>query len=96
MDAFEPGEFWIGKTDFAPGVPVDPASIPQVRYQALHGNVYTLAQWQDGSTARGEVPLAELEALVGSPPKEGWYDSDGTYLGASQEVVMVDVPAPRL
>ncbi len=84
-DDFEAGPDWESKTDFAPGVPDDPEAIPVLRYQALLGNVYTLQQWKDGSTARGEVPLATLEALIGGPAKEGWYDALGKYLGSSQE-----------
>ena len=88
--------YWEGKVSFAPGVPEDRALIPRLRYQALLGNVYTLMQWQDGSTARGEVPLAELEALVGGPVKEGWYNALGNYLGTSQEVAIEDDPGPQL
>jgi hypothetical protein len=83
MEDFEPGPGWAEKTGFAPGVPEDDVAIPVVRYQALMGNVYTLVRWQDGSTVRGEVPLAELVALVSGPVREGWYDAAGAYLGAS-------------
>ena len=96
MSDFEPGPNWDDKTDFAPGVPLDLTTLPTLRYQALLGNVYTLTQWPDGSTARGEVPLAQLEALAKGPVKEGWYDAWGAYLGASQFAVEEDTPGPQL
>lgn len=81
--AFEPGPDWEDKTSFAPGVPDDPDAVPELLYQVLLGRVYTLTRWKDGSAARGEVQLADLEALVGGPvPREGWYDAAGAYLGA--------------
>jgi hypothetical protein len=80
---FEAGEHWEGKTSFAPGVPTDPDAIPVLRYQALMGKVFVLQRWRNGSTARGEIALAELEKLVGGGVKEGWYNALGEYLGAS-------------
>ncbi len=87
---------WAEKTNFAPGVPVDPGMIPRLRYQALLGRVYTLQQWKDGSTARGEVPLSQLEALVGGSVKEGWYDATGGFLGTSQESLFDEPLPPKL
>ncbi len=78
-----PGPHWEGKTDFLVGVPDDPAEAPMTYYQALQGNVYTLTMWRDGSTARGEVPLSVLEALIGKGVKEGWYNATGAFLGTS-------------
>lgn len=79
---FKPGPHWEGKMAFAPGVPVDPQAIPTVHYQVLLGRVYTLTQWKDGSTARGETSLASLEGRAGQPiTKEGWYDVRGRYIG---------------
>lgn len=73
---------WAGKTSFAPGMPVDTSQIPTLRYQALEGRVYTTLRWRDGSVSRGEVPIAQLEDLVGQGQvQEGWYDSAGDYLG---------------
>lgn len=70
------------KYAFAPGVPTDPAAIPTVRFQVLGGRVYTLEVWKDGSTVRGEMPLADLSHRFGRKvEQEGWYDVLGTYLG---------------
>jgi hypothetical protein len=81
-DEFEPGPDWEDKTSFAPGVPDDPDAVPELLYQVLLGRVYTLTRWRDGSTARGEVSLADLEAVAGGTvSKEGWYDALGKYLG---------------
>lgn len=85
-DVFEAGPGWEEKTSFAPGVPLDQDAIPEVLFQVLLGRVYTLTRWKDGSTVRGEIPLAELEALAGKPvTREGWYDVLGRYLGAELE-----------
>ncbi|UGL62850.1 hypothetical protein [Xanthomonas phage MET13-T1] len=82
-DEFEAGPEWEGKMDFAPGVPEDPDATPELFYQVLLGRVYTLTRWRDGSTGRGEVQRADLEALAGGPiTREGWYDALGKYLGA--------------
>lgn len=79
-DAFEAGPGWEDKTSFAPGVPE--GEVPVLRYQVLAGRVFTLKRWPDGSTARGEVDLAHLEALSGGPvTREGWYDALGGYAG---------------
>jgi len=80
-EPFEPGPEWAGKVEFAPGVPLDPADVPKLRYQTIMGRVYVLQRWPDGSTVRGEITLQELEALVGSQVREGWYDALGNYLG---------------
>lgn len=81
--SFEPGPHWPGKMSFAPGVPDDPDAIPELLYQVLLGRVFTLTRWRDGSTARGELPLAEFEKLTGSTvAKEGWYDALGQYIGS--------------
>ncbi|UGL62726.1 hypothetical protein [Xanthomonas phage FMYAK-P1] len=81
-DEFEAGPEWEGKMDFAPGVPEDPDAVPELFYQVLLGRVYTLTRWKDGSTGRGEVQLADLEALAGGPiTREGWYDALGKYQG---------------
>jgi hypothetical protein len=76
----------LDKMDFAPGVPDDPDAVPSLYYQALLGNVYTLQRWKDGSTVRGEVPLADLEALTGGSLREGWYSASGQFLGATIEL----------
>lgn len=79
---FQPGPDWEDKVSFAPGVPDDPDAVPELLYQVLLGRVYTLTRWTDGSTARGEVPLADLEAVAGKPvTREGWYDALGAYVG---------------
>jgi hypothetical protein len=81
LDGEEPPD--VGdKYDWAPGVPLDTSNLPRLFYQALLGRVFTLQRWPDGSTARGEVSLAELEALVGGTVREGWYDAAGIYRGA--------------
>lgn len=81
--SFEPGPDWEDKMSFAPGVPEDPDATPELLYQALLGRVFTLTRWRDGSTARGEVSLAELESVAGSVvSREGWYDALGRYIGA--------------
>ncbi len=80
--AFEPSEEWEGKVSFAPGVSDDPAARPELWYQVLAGQVFTLMRWADGSTARGQVDLATLEDVAGGPiTREGWYDALGTYAG---------------
>jgi hypothetical protein len=78
--AFEPGEFWDGKVDFAPGVPDDPADGPTLEYQVLAGNVYSTTRWPDGSVARGQVDLSDLADLAGKPiTREGFYSALGEY-----------------
>lgn len=68
------------KMAFAPGI-AEGTDVPDLRFQVLHGRVYTLQVWADGSTARGEMTLDELEAHLGREIKqEGWYDHEGTYL----------------
>lgn len=80
--SFEPGPDWGDKTSFAPGVPDDLGAVPELLYQVLLGRVFTLTRWRDGSTARGEVQLADLEAVAGSAvAREGWYDALGKYIG---------------
>lgn len=82
VGAFEPSEEWEGKTSFAPGVPEDPAARPELWYQVLAGQVFTLMRWTDGSTARGSVDLGTLEDVAGAPiVREGWYDALGQYVG---------------
>lgn len=79
---FEPWPDWEDKTSFAPGVSDDPDAIPELVYQVLLGRVFSLTRWKDGSTVRGEVALADLEAVTGSAiTREGWYDALGTYIG---------------
>lgn len=80
-DTWSDSPEWQAKTAFLPGLPDDLSALPRLRYQALEGRVYTLTVWRDGSTARGEVLLAELEALIGGPPRAGWYNALGEYLG---------------
>ena len=70
-------------TGFIPGLPDDLSTLPVLHYQALMGRVYTIKRWSDGSTVRGEVPLKQLEMLVGGSVKEGWYDALGEWLGMS-------------
>lgn len=85
-DEFKPGPGWEEKTSFPIGLPVNLDELPKTYYQALLGNVYTLTRWPDGSTARGEVPLGVLEALVGEGVREGWYSASGAYLGTSLDL----------
>ena len=69
-------------SDWAPGVPDDPGLLPTTLYQALAGRVYTLVTYPDESTVRGEIPLEQLEDIVGSGRVlEGWYSITGEYLG---------------
>ena len=69
-------------SDWAPGMPDDPGLLPTTLYQALAGRVYTLVTWSDGSTVHGEVPLQQLEDIVGKGNvREGWYSISGFYLG---------------
>lgn len=80
---------WKEKSGFVPGL-VFPdengeggTQVPELRFQVLNGNVYTLQVWPDGETARGQLTLAELESQLGeSVTKEGWYDHTGKYLGS--------------
>ena len=74
---------FVGGLESAPGFPSDDAAIPEVLYQVLEGKVYLLQSWKDGSSLRGELKLEDLENLVGSPPKAGWYDAAGKYLGSA-------------
>jgi len=74
---------WDDRTDFAPGLPLDPADAPETLYQALLGRVYTLQRRRDGTRSRGEVPLQQLQDLLGDRPvREGWYSASGDWLGA--------------
>ncbi|WP_159017266.1 hypothetical protein [Cognatiluteimonas profundi] len=75
-------EHWLGKMDFAPGMPVDISQLPTLHYQAIEGRVFTLLRFPNESVAHGEVPLSQLEDLVGAPIEEGWYSASGAYLGA--------------
>lgn len=69
-------------SNWAPGMPDDPGLLPTTMYQALAGRVYTLVTWPDESTARGEVPIEQLEDMVGrGNVREGWYSISGDYLG---------------
>lgn len=95
-DNFEAGPFWEGKTGFAPGVPEKEDAGPMLRYQALLGRVYMLQTWPNGSSARGEIPLAQLEALAGGPVKEGWYNALGEWLGVSVGPLEVPQAPPRM
>lgn len=74
---------WAEKTEHAIGMPSDPDAIPTRRYQVLHGSVFTLVVWKDGSTARGQVDLEVMQDLVGKDValREGWYDALGNFLG---------------
>ena len=65
------------------GLPDDLSELPTTRYLLAYGRVWTTTTWPDESTARGEVPLQQLQDLVGpgSAMKEGWYDATGKYLG---------------
>lgn len=73
---------WEGKTEWPIGYPVDPADLPVLLYQCIFGAVYTRLTWRDGSTSRGISTIDELAALVGSTPRDGWYDQNGKYLGS--------------
>lgn len=85
-DEFKPGPDWEDKTSFMPGVPEDEDAIPEILYQVLLGNVYTLTRWKDSSTARGQMTLQDLEARLGfTVVKEGWYSVMGDYLGSELE-----------
>lgn len=77
---------WDAKTEFPIGYPVDKEDQPTLLYQSLLGNVYTRLTWRDGSVSRGQVSLDELAVLVGSVPREGWYDQYGKYLGSDPTV----------
>lgn len=75
------------RMDFAPGVPTDPSVIPELCYQLLNGQVFTLMVWRSGSTARGSVPMQELQDRVGSSElEEGWYNALGEYLGSDPKL----------
>lgn len=65
------------------GLPVDLSELPTTRYLLAYGRVWTTTTWPDESTARGEVPLQQLQDLAGEDVKlrEGWYDATGAYLG---------------
>lgn len=70
------------RMDFAPGVPIDPSAIPELRYQLLQGQVFTLMVWPSGQTARGTVAMQELRDRTGlADPREGWYSPLGEFLG---------------
>jgi hypothetical protein len=75
-------ESWLGKMGFVPGMPVDLSQLPTLNYQAIEERVFTLMRWPNESTARGEVPLSELEELVGGPIDEGWSSASGVFIGA--------------
>ncbi|MDQ3288256.1 MAG: hypothetical protein M3Q42_08325 [Pseudomonadota bacterium] len=73
---------WEGKTSFLPGMPDDLSQLPTLHYQAIEGRVFTLMRWPNESVAHGEIPLTQLEDLVGKGMiEEGWYDAAGEYLG---------------
>lgn len=70
------------RMDFAPGVPTDPSAVPELRYQLLMGQVFTLNVWPSGSTVRGIATLQELRDRTGmADPDEGWYSALGEFLG---------------
>ncbi len=62
-------------------MPVDLSQLPTLLYQSIEGRVFTLMRWPNESTARGEVPLSQLEDIVAGSAKHGWYSSAGLYLG---------------
>ena len=73
---------WEGKTSFLPGMPSYLSQIPDLKYQALEGRVYTILRFPNDSVSHGEIPLAQLEDLVGKGMvEEGWYSASGEYLG---------------
>jgi len=61
-------------------MPDDPSLLPTALYQVLDGRVHVLTTYLDGSTARGEVPLAQLEGLLNGAV-DGWYNVAKRYLG---------------
>lgn len=68
---------------FVPGMPEDPALLPDLFFQVLLGKAYSLKRWPNESTSRGVLELAELEERFGAPiTREGWYSATGEYLGA--------------
>jgi hypothetical protein len=76
---------------FIPGMPDDPAELPELLFQVMLGKVYSINRWPDESTARGELTLAELEERFGEPVvKEGWYSATGEYLGAQPPGSLLD------
>ena len=80
-------ERFTGGLESAIGMPSDPDSIPEVRYQVLGDKVFLLQSWRNGSTVRGEVETQTLANLMGGAiPQEGWYDAAGTYLGPEPDL----------
>ena len=44
--------------------------------------MYTILRFPNDSVSHGEIPLAQLEDLVGKGiVEEGWYSASGEYLG---------------
>lgn len=73
---------WKEKTSGIPGYIPGETLIPELRFQVLGPNVYSLQVWPDGETARGQLTIPELESQLGkSVTKQGWYDHEGKYLG---------------
>lgn len=69
--------------NWAPGQPLDWADAPSLTYQVLAGQVFTTLRSKDGSVARGTTTLQALADLTGAPiSKEGFYNSEGNFLGA--------------
>ena len=84
---------WLDKTNFAPGVPLDEKLIPVLRYLKQGTKVATLQKWRDGSTVRGFVSLTALNNLRDEPATEdGWYASDGTFLGDNPQFPEFEEP----
>jgi hypothetical protein len=75
-------EHWLGKMDFVPGMPVDLSQLPTLHYQVIAGRVFTLLRFPSESVSHGEVPLSQLEDLVGGQIEDGWYSASGSYIGA--------------
>jgi hypothetical protein len=78
----EDDEHWLGKMDFVPGMPVDLSQLPTLHYQVVELQVFTLLRFPNESVSRGEVPISELENLVGGPIEQGWYSASGVFVGA--------------
>lgn len=69
---------WDAKTDFPIGVDLNQKP-PEMRYQLLAGQVFTLQLFPSGAIARGV--LAPIDLTFDLTPGDGWYDGDGRFLG---------------
>lgn len=73
---------WAEKTNFLVGVNLDHPA-PSLHYYVDGKNNSTIQYMHDGAKVSGQIPTKDLSFL---PSRNGWYDSDGVFLGSDFKV----------